>query len=79
MVKRLQIEDLALGKCPHCSEFVTFIPTKKKMFLFVMLVKIKLDNTKMVEFIGTNTMMPRCLRFSIYNSIIRISFSRIPS
>ena len=30
MVKRLQIEDLALGKCPHCSEFVTFIPTKKK-------------------------------------------------
>jgi hypothetical protein len=30
MVKRIQISDLALGKCPHCSEFATFIPTRKK-------------------------------------------------
>lgn len=30
MSRKITIEDLALGKCPSCFEFVTFVPTKKK-------------------------------------------------
>ena len=30
MTERVSISDIALGKCPECFEFSTFIPTKKK-------------------------------------------------
>jgi hypothetical protein len=30
MTERVSISDIALGKCPECFEFSTFIPTRKK-------------------------------------------------
>lgn len=30
MTESVSIKDIAVGKCPNCSEFATFIPTRKK-------------------------------------------------